>query len=117
MPHLNGLRWHHTTFFVKVVERFGEGVKIYGSGKGGRRGTIESQEYSVAGKGDFLRLKFYVDGTECKGTVHGEFRKVDGNWKCRWMFLDAGQSMVHRESPQCARHVLRRFCIYLFGGI
>ncbi|XP_015925594.1 mitochondrial import inner membrane translocase subunit Tim21 [Parasteatoda tepidariorum] len=72
-----------------VVDTLGEPIKGYGElSSRGRRRHVSHFEYEKDGK-NYMRLKFYVEGTRKTGTVHLEMVEDDkSKFQYRYLFVD-----------------------------
>ncbi|KFM76028.1 Mitochondrial import inner membrane translocase subunit Tim21, partial [Stegodyphus mimosarum] len=74
---------------IQVADTLGEPIKGYGElSSRGRRRHVSHLKYEKDGK-NYMRMKFYVEGSRRKGTVHLEvIEGKKGSYEYRYLFVD-----------------------------
>ncbi|XP_015774797.1 PREDICTED: mitochondrial import inner membrane translocase subunit Tim21-like [Acropora digitifera] len=72
-----------------VIEAVGEPIMGHGETTSrGRRRNVSYQEYLVDGE-NYMRVKFYIKGSNRKGTVHVDVKQASrGNFDYRFIFVE-----------------------------
>ncbi|XP_033125240.1 mitochondrial import inner membrane translocase subunit Tim21-like [Anneissia japonica] len=73
----------------EVMEAIGEPIKGYGEmDRRGRRKHVSHVIYTKNGS-QYMRMKFYIEGSKRKGTVHLQVEQVsNGNLEYNYMYID-----------------------------
>lgn len=74
---------------AEVIEAVGEPIMGHGETTSrGRRRNVSYQEYLVDGE-NYMRVKFYIKGSNRKGTVHVDVKQASrGNFDYRFIFVE-----------------------------
>ncbi|XP_013777324.1 mitochondrial import inner membrane translocase subunit Tim21-like [Limulus polyphemus] len=72
-----------------IVQKLGEPIKGYGERTSrGRRRHVSHLEYEKDGV-NYMRMKFYIEGSQRKGTVHLEVKEnKQGKYDYRYLLVD-----------------------------